>query len=311
VQKVTAKLEDVKQARELGKDVFHEMGPETEDGLYAFLRRKLETQQSSLSRYAELAEDGRYPGKESISDSLATIKNLLRADDSKRFLERFNENKDNLRDLSDNFQDLDHFYEKQKPTWDKLLKAEQQFRLNQSQLGQDAAAKPALDRIQVIRSATAPYGMVQEVDPLIRTVQQVNDKLVSEQRTKSLQQITSQIEGVQQELNIAGDDPALTADCIKPLESLKTQVTNQTSLAHILQSEAGAVNLKDAAVAKIGEFLAKQAKPPKFKTPKIVYPKTLTAKNYLESQDDIEEFLTALRKELENAINNDERIEIR
>ena len=40
-------------------------------------------------------------------------------------------------------------------------------------------------------------------------------------------------------------------------------------------------------------------------------PKTLTTKTYLESQDDIDEFLTALRKQLETAINNDERIEIR
>jgi len=50
---------------------------------------------------------------------------------------------------------------------------------------------------------------------------------------------------------------------------------------------------------------------PKFKQPKIIHPKTLTTKTYLESQADIDEFLTALRKQLETDINNDERIEIR
>lgn len=319
VQKVTAKIEDVKQARELGKDVFHVMGPDTEDGLYHFLRKKLETQQSSLARYEELAAEGRYPGKESISDSLATIKNLLRVDDSKRFLEKFNENKDDLQQLSSDFQDLEHFFEKQKPIWDKLLKAEQLFRLNQSQLEQNTAAKQALARIQIIRTAPAPYGMVQEIDALLHTVQQENEKLINTQRAQSLEQISAQIAAVQQELHTVSADPALTAVCLKTLESLKSQITGQISLAHITQAETDAINLKDTAIARIGEFLAKQAAEnqdattpaPQFKTPKVIYPKTLTKKAYLESQPDIEEFLTALRKELETALSNDERIEIR
>jgi len=319
VQKVTAKIEDVKKAREIGKDVFHEMGPETEDGLYDFLRKKLGHEQTCLRRYSELAEDGRYPGKETISDSLATIKALLMVDESNRFLERFVENKDGLLQLSDDFHDLEHFFESQKPTWDKMLKAEQQFGLNQRQLEQDEDAKKSLDRLKTIRSAAEPYGMVHEVDPLIRTVQQVNDKLVGEQRTQSLQQIESQIEAVTQELKVAGDDSTLSSSCLKPLESLKNQVAGQTSLAHITQAETDAVNLKDSAITKVGQFLAKKAEEtkddpepqPKFKKPKVIHPKTLTTKNYLESQNDIDEFLTALRKELEAAINNDERIEIR
>lgn len=320
VQKVTAKVEDVKKARELGKDVFHQMGPETEDGLFAFLRKKLEHQRSCLGRYAELAQDGRYPGKETISDSLSTIKSLLMVDESNKFLERFNENKENLLQLSDDFHDLEHFYESQKPTWDKMLKAEQQFRLNQRQLEQDEEAKKTLDRIKVIRTAAEPYGMVHEVDPLVASIQKVNDKLVSEQRTKSLEVIETQAEAIRQELEAAGDDPTLSSSCLKPLESLKFQVSGQTSLAHITQAEADAVSLKDSAISKIGDFLAKQAEEkkdddpepkPKFKKPKVIQPKSLTTKTYLESQEDIDEFLKYLRTELEAAIENDERVEIR
>jgi hypothetical protein len=329
VQKVTAKIEDVKKARELGKEVFHEMGPETEDNLFDFLRKKLTHQQSCLKRYAELAQDGRYPGKQTITDSLATIKALLMVDESNRFLERFNENKSELLQLSDDFHDLEHFFESQKPTWDKLLKAEQQFSLNQRQLEQNEEAKKALDRIKVIRTAAEPYSMVHEVDPLVTSIQKVNDKLVTEQRTKSLEVIEAQIEAIRQELKAAGNDPTLSSSCLKPLESLKSQVTGQTSLAHITQAEADAVNLKDTAISKIGQFITQQAAKkadkvaedgpnkggdepkPKFKQPKVIHPKTLTTKTYLESQADIEEFLTALRKQLEAAIGNEERVEIR
>ena len=102
----------------------------------------------------------------------------------------------------------------------------------------------------------------------------------------------------------------------------------QNSLAHITQAETNAVNLKDSAISKIGEFIAEQeakkadkikedgaddggTATPKFKKPKVILPKTLTIKTYLESQDDVDEFLRALRKELEAAINNNQRIEIR
>jgi len=96
------------------------------------------------------------------------------------------------------------------------------------------------------------------------------------------------------------------------------------------QAEADAVNLKDSAITKIGQFIAQQAakkadqaakdgpdkgdggnETPKFKPPRVILPKTLTTKSYLESKEDIDEFLKKLRSELEAAINNDERIEIR
>lgn len=319
VQKVTAKPEDVRKARELGKEVFHEMGPETEDGLYAFLRRKLEHQQASLRRYSELAADGRYPGTETIGDSLTTIKSLLLVDETNRFLERFNDNKDDLAQLSDDFHDLEHFFESQKPIWDKMLKAEQQFSPNHRQLQQDADAKQALDRLNVIRTAPAPYGMVHEVDPLIRTVKQVNDMLLAEQREKSLALIEAQISAVRQEVTAAGDDGGLSTTCLAPLEALKSQVIGQTSLAHITQAESDAISMKDSAMSAVEQFLTEQSADPgasadpkpKFKKLTVIRPMSLVKKTYLEDASDVEEFLAALRGELEAAIGNDERIEIR
>ena len=53
VQKVAAKAEDVKKAREVGRDVFSEMGPEDPESLSEFLGTKLrawERHAGSLSR---------------------------------------------------------------------------------------------------------------------------------------------------------------------------------------------------------------------------------------------------------------------
>ena len=100
VQRVTSKPEDVKKARELGRDVFSEMGPEGEDALFEFLKRKLEGWREKLTRYRDLADTGAYPGAKNLADGLSLLKTLLAPEDSNKFLVRFNERRSDLLDLT-------------------------------------------------------------------------------------------------------------------------------------------------------------------------------------------------------------------
>jgi len=52
-------------------------------------------------------------------------------------------------------------------------------------------------------------------------------------------------------------------------------------------------------------------KVPVVKKQKVVRPADLVSAAYLETKDDVDAFLSALRQELEKAIANDERIQIR
>ena len=81
-------------------------------------------------------------------------------------------------DLADDFNDLEHFYEHQKPTWEKLRKACERFQLNRLELERDAQAGPALKRMQEILAAPSPYGLIKEAEGLITTVGTVNTALV-------------------------------------------------------------------------------------------------------------------------------------
>ena len=68
LQRATSKPEDVMKARELGRDVFSEMGPEGEEGLVEFLKGRLEEWREKLGRYRALADTGSYPGAEDIAE---------------------------------------------------------------------------------------------------------------------------------------------------------------------------------------------------------------------------------------------------
>ena len=83
----------LQQARQLGKDVFEEMGPDNEDDLCAFLKEKLRLWETSLNSFKPLADTGDYPGREEISESLGVVKPLLANDESYKFIEKFNESR--------------------------------------------------------------------------------------------------------------------------------------------------------------------------------------------------------------------------
>ena len=103
-----------------------------------------------LSRYRAWADTGSYPGAADIADGLSLLKKLVAPEDSNRFLAQVNEHESNLRDLADGFHDLDHFYEHQRPMWDKLRTASGRFKLNQMELERDESAGSALRRMSEI-----------------------------------------------------------------------------------------------------------------------------------------------------------------
>ena len=318
VQRSTSKPEDVKKARELGRDVFSEMGPEGEDALFEFLKGRLEGWRGKLSRYSDLADTGSYPGAGDIAEGLSLLKTLVAPEDSNKFLAGFNEHRSELLDLTDSFHDIEHFYEHQRSMWDKLRAALSRFKLNQMELERNDSAGSVLRRMGEILAAPSPYELVKEAEGLIRTVSEVNEGLLSERRVQALATITEQIARVSVEIPTAGGDESLKTTCLTPLENLAKQVSTQDSLAHIGQAESEAVRLKDEALTKIEQYLARKAAEgktdkdkPVVKSRRVVSPAKFVTSPYLESQADVDAFLDNLRQELTEALLKNERIEIR
>ena len=318
----------IQNARSLGKDLFAEMGPDGEDGLCTFLQTKLKGWHGTLSGYKQLADTGNYPGGDEITQGLTLISPLLADKESKKFIERFNTLKKDLLDVADHFHDLEHFYDHQKPTWEKLRKAHVAFQLNRLELEKDAQAGPALKRMHEILSAKSPYGLIKEADALINTVNAVNSSLLTGRRSQAIAKIDGVIATLNKDVAAAQGEASLRSACLKPLEALKEQVQKEESLAHITQAESEAVKEFDVAVGRIESYQnerqlkSDQVKektpgevtpPPKptVKKQRVVKPADIVRTTYLETSDDVNGFLDTLRSELEKAITNNERIQIR
>jgi len=117
-------------------------------------------------------------------------------------------------------------------------------------------------------------------------------------------------------------DNGLRSACLGPLEELKARVQNEESLAHITQAEAEALKEFDAAIARIEAYMRLASGPSTgtepgtitkvtLKKKRVVEPAKLVQSPYLETKADVDGFLDKLRMELEQAIANEERVEIR
>ncbi len=320
IQRKTSDPKAIQDARSLGQKIFAEMGPDGEDALCVSLKAKLKTWQEDMIQYKALADTGGYPGATEINDGLTLIRPLLADEDSFKFIERFNTLKEDLLELSDDFHDIDHFYKHQRLTWERLRKARARFQLNRLELDRDAQAAAALTRMEEILQATVPYGLIKEVDGLIGAVDVVNTDLVNQRRTEALGKIDGHLNAAKQELDGVKADETLRGRCLSPLETLQKQVTAQESLAHITQAETEAERLFEKAVTLIAQWVDEQQKqqsggdePPKptVKPLQVVKPAELVAQTYLETDGDIEAFLSTLREKLKAAIAENKRIQIR
>ncbi len=308
-------VEELKAARQLAQKVFGKIGPEDEDGLVAFLRDQFATWDKNLSGYQALAETGKYPGKAEITASLQTIQKLLFNKESFSFTEAFLAQKAALPDLADDIHDLSDFYDNQRKTWDRLRDAlETTFKPNQQLLEKEADAAGALRRMAEILAATHPYHLLHEADGLIKTAQAVNERLVGERLSHALTKVEEKLAEVNAALDQASAPPELRNKALKPLQDTRKRIEADASIPSILMQQDMALEERDKALdiieaAKPAQPGSDQPKP--IKSVREIRPSDLSTKSYLESEDDVEQFISALRKELLTALTAQNRIRIR
>jgi hypothetical protein len=326
VKRQTVDKGQLQTARTIAKDVFEIIAPDGEDKLTAHIRGELESWKTSLGEWKPLADTGNYPGASDIADASGVVAKALTIQDSYQFVGHFIEFKDDFNDLSDTMGELRNFYISQKPTWERLRNSQTKFDLNRHGLEKDADAAANLKRIEGILNNPAPYGMIKDADGLILKVSAVNDALIKKHRDHAISRIDGHIGKVQAELDDVGASPEIRNQSLSPIQKIKAGVEMQVSVAHIHQSQSNALEAVDDAFAIIEAAAKVKPKPPPendggtdklppaskpSKKRRVVEPTKLVTQNFLENKEDVDTFLEKLRDELEEAINNNERVEIR
>jgi len=313
-QRETAAGDLLKEAQKLGKELFAQQGPDDEESLFGFLLEKLSSWNGALTSYEPLARSGGYPGLTEVEKSLTTLRKFVEEVDSVRFLKRFVENTEELREVAENFHELEGFYTNQKHSWELLRAAVNELTQNRLQLEVHEQAGPALARMEEILGAPRPYGVLSEASALVHTAREVNDQLVSDARKPAVEGIQQLLSSVAEELERASATDELRARATRELKNLRQTASTHTSIAHIAEARQTADDAYDRALRAIEQTQASTSStsdPPAVKKRRIVDAKALCPGGFIETQQDADAFVDKVRSELKAAIDAGERIQIR
>jgi len=328
LKRKVADAETLKKARKLHQELFSSLPPEDEDGLVAATRSRLAGWQSELKGFAPLAASKHHPGLAVIDGATTLIGKQLAIADSFEFVEALVKGRDAWLDLADDAHDVTSFYKTQRPTWQRLLDALERYADNRDALEKDIKAAVALGTLESIRDNPTPWGVVSQIEPLIATVDAINEALAQGKREHALLSIDAKIAEVEQALDAAHADAPLRNRALLKLQEFKTKLAGLTSIPKIfyLQDQAGdaldiAMGMIDASTPVVQPARAAEngAKDTAIKTTpaavapkpsKLLRPAELAGKTYLETEDEVDAYLTRLKGELLKAIQAGQRVRL-
>lgn len=313
-----------------------------EKELSELIRLSLTTWQTQLTSFSNKAQTGQFPGKPDIETGLALVAGLLQQSNSFSLIERLVDDAKALEDFAENFEDLDDFYNTQFQTWQALAKAlNDQFKANRPALEKDEPAKKALDELERIYKLPAPYDQLRLINPLIEQVQKVNDQLVSVKRHLAHEQLKQCLERVQSALIEAGASLELQNKALHPLQLCKKRIDNTDSIPQLNSEQLEVETYEEDAYEQINRYIESQrkielVKPPelpvkdlgqnkdKITEPPVVVtaPKrtvtispaniaSMSVSSFIETETQVEQYLSRIRDELLKAIKAGDRVRIK
>ncbi|MDR0610566.1 MAG: BREX system P-loop protein BrxC, partial [Planctomycetaceae bacterium] len=202
-QKKISDTATIKKTKELGREIFAAMGPDTDNELYKFLTQKMEERSKKITEYIRLIDSGKYPGKKVLEEFASLIRDLLRYNENEthRFFEKFNGQSELLRKSNEEYHDVCHFFEHQKTIWDDMLKRMPELELNKRILEKEESVKDAFRNLDEIVNSATPYQRIREIPSLLNKIATENDKLLEQIRTNSLKNTIESVSEILKTIN--------------------------------------------------------------------------------------------------------------
>jgi hypothetical protein len=189
------------------------------------------------------------------------------------------------------------------------LEAMTAFNDNHEALQQDSNAANALKQLTAIRDNPAPYSQINSIEPLLNTVETINQQLAATEREIALLAIAQKLAEIETALNQVHANDDLRNKALHPLQQLKISIAALSSIPQMRYLADRAGTHLDTAMDSIAATQKQSEQGVKEpgagvtvtipqKPVKVIRAQELSIKTYLETEDEVDAYLTKLRKAL-------------
>jgi len=246
------------RAQHLGKKLFKNVAPVSQNRLCQKLRSRLRMWKSDLEEFQKVAATGDYPGTNEILKGLYLLNNLLSIHDPCKFIETFLNNEDRLNDAYSHFVILEYFYKNQIRRWKALVEAVEDYKPNRMILEKDPDVGKALETLCNILKNPKPYNMIKKIKSLISIVKAANDPIIEKQITSAkalaVERIEKKIDKIVRILDEKNANGDTRNKALFPLQTGKKKIKMASNIKNINDCMNEAIEQFDDVLDMLGWY---------------------------------------------------------
>jgi hypothetical protein len=293
--------------------------PEDEAGLIDFVKETLESKLTHYDRLMDYYNQDRYPQKEitiAARDLMSDI--LTQKRNHVAFLTRLIEKQDDIRDSSEDMEEIETFFKSQRTIFDAARKLQHDLHNEIDYFAADAEANEKIGEISTILAMAKPYARIKDLTDLMQGVRTAYDKLLTEKRKYVHDMIT---ECMSQVHTLAGGDSRVNEQVRQSdarFTEFKQRVAGATSLTVLDATITQLLNYKDQIMVQIESILNYKTSqpvipdevPPKPKKIMKIRRDVLFPFKTLTSSEEVDQYLDGIRKKLHDTLKENDGIQI-
>ena len=302
--------------------------PSDEDGLIRFVLNTFETKQRHYQKLLdEFYSKERYPKKETVTAARDLMNDVLsQRKDNVALLKRMVQRQDDLRDSAEDMEGVEMFFKAQRTVFDDARKRLVGILKERDYFAADADTLNVISTMSTILAMQKPYSRIGELPELVRKVKTAYDGLLDMKREEVAENIRQCMQDVHQLATEARDAGVLLRQADDYFVGKREAAKHASSLTDLDAMITQLLNYKDTICRRMEVMSAsrqQEAQKPtpaataKPGTPAPKPPKIITVRRYdlcsvkrLQSKEDIDKYVEAIREKLMKTLENCDGVQI-
>lgn len=327
-QSVTAA--NMKEAREFLRDYFDVMDvPGDEDGLISFIIDKFTAQKAHYEDLLSRYDSKKYPDKVLVQEAISLMSEILsQQKDNIALVAAVIKKEDALYDNKDDMQNVEAFFKSQVQVFDAAVKMLDDLSNELDYLSHEEEANKALNRIRllILVQSKFDYNCIPELNTLMKTVRDGHERLLAAKRDELLEIVRQCMEAIHTAGGSSFECKSIIVTADTFYDQKKQRIKELESLALLDGLVPPMLQHKDNACNRIEtltrpapkvqdpdkkENSNEQKKPAPKKIIKAYNRQIVFPTKRIESEDDLDAYIEAIRKQLKTLMQNCDGIELK
>ena len=313
-------IQKINQAKALLRDYFdtQDVG-QKEDATIAFIIKKFtEYQEHIVALRENYKRNPYYPDKDKVNTAYELTKDILsKKDDNFALIDRLLSREEELFENKEEMVNVEGFFRSQVKIFDEAYTLTEGLRDEKDYFAKNKEAYDALDRIEEIteKQTSFNYSRIHELHSLVAVVNDAHDKLLEKKR----EDVTNTVEQCRESVREAAKDVAgadtILAEAEHRFDSINAIIIEKTNLALLDGYVTQVSSYKDSVCSRI-EALSKSNQNPVTETTKPeknikkCQKSAVFNSRLIETQDDIEKYVSEIREKLTSLLDGCDGIQL-